>query len=95
MPWQRYLLNNWFPTRRFIRQRSSGGAAAFKVHCVQCHGSGATGSKGYPNLNDDDWLWGGDINAIHYTLTHGIRNPEHAETRQSAMPQFGCYVQTG
>ncbi len=66
----------------------SGGAAAFKVHCVQCHGSGATGSKGYPNLNDDDWLWGGDINAIHYTLTHGIRNPEHAETRQSAMPQF-------
>jgi cytochrome c oxidase cbb3-type subunit 3 len=66
----------------------AGGAAAFKVHCVQCHGSGATGSKGYPNLNDDDWLWGGDINAIHYTLTHGIRNPDHPETRMSQMPQF-------
>ncbi|MDZ7587644.1 MAG: c-type cytochrome [Parasphingorhabdus sp.] len=39
-------------------------AAAFKVHCVQCHGSGAAGFKGYPNLNDDDWLWGGDISAI-------------------------------
>ena len=66
----------------------AGGAAAFKVHCVQCHGSGAIGSKGYPNLNDDDWLWGGDIASIHYTLTHGIRNPDHAETRLSAMPAF-------
>ncbi|MFN3748900.1 MAG: cytochrome-c oxidase, cbb3-type subunit III [Sphingorhabdus sp.] len=66
----------------------AGGSAAFKVHCVQCHGSGAIGSKGYPNLNDDDWLWGGDIGAIHYTLTHGIRNPDHPETRQSQMPAF-------
>jgi cytochrome c oxidase cbb3-type subunit III len=66
----------------------AGGSAAFKVHCVQCHGSGAMGSKGYPNLNDDDWLWGGDIAAIHYTLTNGIRNPDHPETRQSAMPAF-------
>ncbi len=41
-----------------------GGRAAFKVHCVQCHGSGAAGSKGYPNLNDDDWLWGGDLASI-------------------------------
>ena len=67
----------------------AGGAAAFKVHCVQCHGSGASGSKGYPNLNDDDWLWGGDIVAIEYTLLHGIRNPDHPETRASAMPAFG------
>lgn len=66
----------------------AGGAAAFKVHCVQCHGSGAIGSKGYPNLNDDDWLWGGDMASIHYTLTHGIRNPDHPETRASAMPAF-------
>lgn len=66
----------------------AGGSAAFKVHCVQCHGSGAMGSKGYPNLNDDDWLWGGDMAAIHYTLTNGIRNPDHPETRQSAMPAF-------
>lgn len=72
----------------------AGGAAAFKVHCVQCHGSGATGSKGYPNLNDDDWLWGGDIAAIHYTLTHGIRNPDHPETRLSAMPAFNGILST-
>lgn len=65
-----------------------GGKAAFKVNCVQCHGSGAAGSKGYPNLNDDDWLWGGDLKAIRYTLEHGIRNPDHAATRQSQMPAF-------
>lgn len=38
----------------------AGGKAAFKVNCVQCHGSAAQGSVGYPNLNDDDWLAGGD-----------------------------------
>lgn len=67
-----------------------GGRSAFVVHCVQCHGSGAAGSAGYPNLNDDDWLWGGDIAAIEYTLTHGIRNPDHDETRVSQMPAFGA-----
>ncbi|MBT2189037.1 cytochrome-c oxidase, cbb3-type subunit III [Sphingobium nicotianae] len=66
-----------------------GGGAAFKVHCVQCHGSGAAGSKGYPNLNDDDWLWGGDLKSIVYTITYGARNPEVAETRTSLMPAFG------
>jgi cytochrome c oxidase cbb3-type subunit 3 len=65
-----------------------GGKAAFKVNCVQCHGSGAAGSKGYPNLNDDDWLWGGDLTAIHYTIENGVRNPDHAQTRQSQMPAF-------
>jgi len=66
-----------------------GGRAAFKVHCVQCHGSGAAGSKGYPNLNDDDWLWGGDLATIEKTIIDGIRNPDHAETRLSIMPAFG------
>lgn len=66
-----------------------GGRAAFKVSCVQCHGSGAAGSKGYPNLNDDDWLWGGDIATIHYTIEHGVRQPDHDATRMSQMPAFG------
>ena len=66
-----------------------GGRAAFRMHCVQCHGSGAAGSPGYPNLNDDDWLWGGDLGAIEFTIIHGIRNPEHDATRQSMMPAFG------
>lgn len=69
-----------------------GGEAAFKVHCIQCHGSGADGVRmgsGYPNLNDDDWLWGGDLKSLEYTITNGIRNPDVAETRQSLMPAFG------
>jgi len=72
-----------------LQQAIEGGRSAFKVHCVQCHGSGAAGSKGYPNLNDDDWLWGGDLEAIEYTLIHGIRNPDHDKTRFSQMPAFG------
>ncbi|MFB0874787.1 MULTISPECIES: cytochrome-c oxidase, cbb3-type subunit III [unclassified Sphingobium] len=66
-----------------------GGRAAFRVHCVQCHGSGAAGSKGYPNLNDDDWLWGGDLATIEKTIVDGVRNPDHAATRMSQMPAFG------
>ena len=67
----------------------SAGAAVFKTWCAQCHGAGAAGAKGYPNLLDDDWLWGGDIEAIHQTISHGIRNTEDDEARYSQMPAFG------
>lgn len=78
------------PARPQLMQAAvEGGRAAFKVHCVQCHGSGAAGAKGYPNLNDDDWLWGGDLATIEKTITDGVRNPDHAETRVSIMPAFG------
>ncbi|WP_204993926.1 MULTISPECIES: cytochrome-c oxidase, cbb3-type subunit III [unclassified Sphingopyxis] len=67
-----------------------GGGAAFRVHCVQCHGAGGAGVKNlYPSLTDDDWLWGGDLASIEYTVTHGIRNPDHKDTRTSLMPAFG------
>ena len=74
---------------RLMQAAIEGGRAAFKVHCVQCHGSGAAGSKGYPNLNDDDWLWGGNIKQIHTTLVNGVRQPGNTETRISQMPAFG------
>lgn len=67
----------------------AAGRAAFKVNCVQCHGSGAEGGPGYPNLNDDDWLWGGTPEAIETTLLHGIRYSQDDETRISEMPAFG------
>jgi cytochrome c oxidase cbb3-type subunit 3 len=72
--------------RRFA---TSAGAAAFKVNCSQCHGSGAQGSAGYPNLNDDEWLWGGSIDSIHQTIAHGVRFAGDDETRYSEMPAFG------
>jgi len=72
-----------------MRAAIAGGRAAFKVNCVQCHGAGAAGTAGYPNLNDDDWLWGGDLKAIEFTLVNGARQPGHDQTRQSLMPTFG------
>ena len=67
----------------------SAGGAAFKVNCIQCHGTGAQGSAGFPNLNDDDWIWGGTVDDIHTTLTHGVRFATDADTRISDMPKFG------
>jgi cytochrome c oxidase cbb3-type subunit 3 len=72
-----------------MRAAIDGGRAAFRVNCVQCHGSGAAGSTGYPNLRDDDWLWGGNIKEIETTLINGIRHPGNDATRQSLMPSFG------
>lgn len=67
----------------------SAGAAVFKTWCAQCHGSGAAGAKGYPNLLDDSWLWGGTIEDIHATVSYGIRNEENDDARYSEMPAFG------
>ncbi len=80
---------------KLLQAAVEGGRAAFNVHCVQCHGSGAAGSKGYPNLNDDDWLWGGDLQTIHYTITNGVRNPDHKDTRFSQMPAFDGVLNPG
>ena len=65
-----------------------GGRAAFKENCAACHGTGAAGAKGYPNLNDDDWLWGGKVTDIYQTLQYGIRSG-HDKARFSQMPAFG------
>ena len=65
-----------------------GGAAQFSNNCAPCHGRGAQGFKGFPNLNDDDWLWGGSIDMLEKTIRYGIRS-DHAETHAMAMPRFG------
>lgn len=67
---------------------NAGGAAVFKDNCATCHGTGGAGAKGYPNLNDDDWLWGGKVEDIYQTLQYGIRS-KHEETRVGNMLAFG------
>ncbi|MFY0617305.1 cytochrome-c oxidase, cbb3-type subunit III [Shimia sp.] len=67
----------------------SAGDAVFKTWCAQCHGSGAAGAVGYPNLLDNAWLWGGDVENIYLTIKHGIRNEEDDDARYSEMPAFG------
>ncbi|MEO1543526.1 MAG: cytochrome-c oxidase, cbb3-type subunit III [Pseudomonadota bacterium] len=71
-----------------LRFAVAGGKAMFGENCAGCHGRGAQGFEGYPNLNDDDWIWGGSLDAIHQTILHGIR-ANNDDTRDSAMPQFG------
>ncbi len=71
------------------RFATAGGGAVFRTYCAQCHGAGAQGAKGYPNLQDDDWLWGGDLEAIATTVRHGIRHDADEDTRYSEMPKFG------
>ena len=68
----------------------SSGKAVFNTFCVQCHGrEGGLGAAGYPVLSDNDWLWGGDIENIHASIAHGIRNEEDEDARYSEMPAFG------
>lgn len=71
------------------RFATAGGGAVFRTYCAQCHGAGAQGAKGYPNLQDDDWLWGGDLAALETTIRHGIRHDADEDTRYSEMPKFG------
>lgn len=67
----------------------NAGGAVFRTWCAQCHGSGAAGARGYPNLLDNDWLWGGSLDEIYTTIRHGIRDPLDGDTRYSEMPRFG------
>ncbi len=47
------------------------GERLFMNNCAQCHGSDAHGSRGFPNLTDNDWLYGGEPETIKKTITHG------------------------
>ncbi|MCS0503060.1 cytochrome-c oxidase, cbb3-type subunit III [Ancylobacter mangrovi] len=64
------------------------GRAAFGDNCAPCHGAGAGGAKGYPNLNDDDWLWGGTLEQIQNTILHGARSTDDGG-HMGDMPAFG------
>jgi len=71
-----------------LRFAMAGGDAAFGDNCAPCHGRGAQGGIGYPNLNDDSWIWGGTMDDIQKTIRYGIR-ADHPQTRMSQMPRFG------
>ncbi len=55
------------------------GKRLFSTYCSTCHGSDARGAKGFPNLRDEEWLYGGTPEAINMTLTNG---------RSAAMPAW-------
>ena len=64
------------------------GQSIFGDNCATCHGSAGTGGKGYPNLRDDVWLWGGSLEDIQRTITYGVRSGDD-QARTSQMPGFG------
>lgn len=58
----------------------SAGRNLFALNCASCHGSDARGAKGFPNLADNDWLWGGSEEAVLQTISNG---------RDGVMPAWG------
>jgi cytochrome c oxidase cbb3-type subunit III len=67
------------------------GKTVFGDNCAPCHGSGAAGARGFPNLNDDDWLWGGTLDQIAQTIMYGARsgNPKAHEGQMLAFGKEG------
>ena len=66
----------------------TAGQQLFGDNCAACHGRDGSGRPGYPDLTDDDWLWGGGPDLIEQTLRVGI-NTAHPESRIGQMPAFG------
>src|SRR3990167_7597572 len=64
------------------------GQSVFGDNCATCHGAGGGGGKGYANLRDDVWLWGGSLEDIQRTITYGVRSGD-PQARVSQMPAFG------
>ena len=64
------------------------GKTVFGDNCAPCHGTGGAGAKGYPNLNDDEWLWGGSLDQIMQTIQFGARSG-NPKAHEGAMLAFG------
>jgi len=77
------------PQSDLHRYATARGASVFRAQCSQCHGSGAAGAVGYPNLLDNDWLWGGTLEEVAHSVRHGIRNETDGDAHYSEMPAFG------
>jgi cytochrome c oxidase cbb3-type subunit 3 len=73
---------------RLLEFARAQGRVAFADNCAACHGAGGAGARGFPNLNDDDWLWGGKLEDIVQTIQHGVRAGD-PDTRSGSMPAFG------
>lgn len=82
------------PQSDLHRYAVARGASVFRAQCSQCHGSGAAGAVGYPNLLDNDWLWGGTLEEVAYSVRHGIRNETDGDAHYSQMPAFGDMLES-
>jgi cytochrome c oxidase cbb3-type subunit 3 len=71
------------------------GKRLFLTYCMQCHGSDGGGARGFPNLRDDDWLWGGTPEQIKVSIAAGRNGvmPPHAHLAEEQIDQVTTYVQ--
>jgi cytochrome c oxidase cbb3-type subunit 3 len=73
---------------QLLQYTLAAGASLFGDNCTTCHGAGGQGFPGYPNLNDDSWLWGGSFADIRQTIHYGIRSG-HQKARFNTMLAYG------
>ncbi len=73
---------------QLLEVAETAGRITFANNCQPCHGAGGGGNPGYPALAAGDWIWGGTLEAIQQTVTHGIRSTD-PDARQSQMPRWG------
>jgi len=74
---------------RLMAAAETAGRIAFANNCQPCHGAGGGGQPGYPALAAGAWIWGGTLDAIEQTITHGVRSGD-SDARDSRMPRFGA-----
>ena len=90
--WTTRLENERYDTiladEALMRTVRDTGRQLFGDNCAACHGRDGRGRANYPDLTDDDWLWGGGPELIEQTMRVGI-NTAHPESRVSQMPAFG------
>jgi cytochrome c oxidase cbb3-type subunit 3 len=67
----------------------TAGRIAFANNCQPCHGAGGGGQPGYPALAAGAWIWGGTLDAIQQTITHGSRSGD-PDAHEAQMPRFGA-----
>jgi cytochrome c oxidase cbb3-type subunit 3 len=72
------------------------GKNLYMTYCMQCHGADARGAKGFPNLTDSDWQWGGEPEQIKATLNEGRMGvmPPHAQIGADSVKDLANYVRS-
>lgn len=78
------------------KQAMEMGKRLYLTYCMQCHGADGRGSKGFPNLTDSDWQWGGEPEAIVETIANGRMGvmPPHAELGAETIKDLANYVRS-
>jgi len=78
------------------KEANEMGKRLFLTYCMQCHGADARGSKGFPNLANDDWQWGGEPAQIEETILNGRTGvmPPHAQLGADTIKDLANYVRS-